>query len=827
MKRYIAIIFLLLCWACSKVATTPSELVDYIPRKASVVIKTYDLEKFITETKNHNLLKNYKPARYTQKLNEYSSLLTNFKATQESLIAFTQIGKNDVDISFISKYTPQLIATDSSKVTLQKLTGTTPSITKVTTKKTSFYTVIINDIFIASSSQILLENSIREKESSFGNEKSFIKAYNASTNNEVTSILLKGSEASSLWSSLLPRASYKPFNNAFSWIQADLDLSKKDLKLNGVVLVKDSTQQYLELFKNTTPQVNKIAHITPKNALNATSITYDDWGIFKNNLAQYKKADPSQFIVSKEELLSSFNEIGLITLEEGQRVIIASSIDTELSKLALSSEQEQASNFRQVAFYKLEEDGFKSAFAKAYAAILPLPKVNYYCVLDNFYLFAPDQNSLETIVANYQNKATMAESKTFQSTASQLTKSSSVLMITYTSKIPFKQFATNKEAEKMKTTSSESYPYAALQLVQDQGFMHLQAVINKSKKILQDGTVTQIASTKLDEAIMMSPKLVKNHRTKGMDVILQDQANQLYLLNNNGDILWKKELDSPIVGEVQQVDLYRNGRLQLAFTTQSTFYILDRNGKEVKPFPIKFQEEITQAIAVFDYEKNRNYRFIITQKDKVTMYDKNAKKVTGFTFTKANDEITLPPQHIRIGDKDYIVIPEKNGNVNILNRIGKSRIKVTDSIPIGASKIAKSGTGFATYDINGQKTTIGASGKVSTIPTDYGKGSEVVVKGKTHTCIRENILHINTEKVTLPYGSYTTPTINTVKGKNYISCTNTESNKVYVFDSNAKALENFPVYGFSAGSIGHLKRHQNLGLVTQGDDKTVLIYRIN
>ena len=682
-----------------------------------MVIKTYDLEKFITETKNHTLLKNYKPAKYTQKLNEYNSLFANFKTSKESLITFTQIGKNDVDISFISKYTPQLFATDSSKVTLQKLNATTPPITKVTTKKTSFYTVIINDIFIASSSQILLENSIREKESTFGNEKSFVKAYNASTNNEVASILIKGSEAGNLWSSLLPKASHNPFNNAFSWIQTDLDLSKKDLKLNGVILVKDSTQQYLELFKNTTPQVNKIAHITPKNAVNATSITYGDWEVFKNNLAQYKKAEPSQFIVAKEELLSSFNEVGLITLEQG-RVIAANAIDTELSKLALSSEQEQAGDFRQVTFYKLEEDGFKSAFAKAYSAILPLPKVNYYCVLDNFHLFAPDQNALETIVVNYQNKATMAESKAFQSTASLLSRSSSVLMLTNTSKITFEQFATKKEAEKMKTTSSESYPYAALQLVQDQGFMHLQAVVNKNKKILQDGTVTQIASTKLDEAIIMSPRLVKNHRTKGMDVVLQDQANQLYLLNNNGDILWKKELDGPIVGEVQQVDLYRNGRLQLAFTTQNTFYILDRNGKEVAPFPINFEEEITQPLAVFDYEKNRNYRFIITQKEKITMYDKDAKKVTGFTFTKASDEVALSPQHIRIGDKDYIIIAEKNGNINILNRVGKSRIKVTDPIAIGTSKIVKSGNGFATYDINGQKTTIGASGKVSTIPTD-------------------------------------------------------------------------------------------------------------
>lgn len=826
MKRCVTILYVFLCWACSEVAPTSSELTDYIPRKASVIIKTHDLEKFITETKDHPFLKNYKPAKYNQKLNEYHDMFTHFKGTQESLISFTQIGKNDFDISFISKYNPLLFTVDSSKFTLQKLSATNPSINKVTTKETSFYTVIINNIFIASSSQLLLENSVREKESRFSNEKNFIKAYNASTDNTIASILIKGSEAGSLWSSLLPKTTHNGFKNAFSWVQTDLDLSKKGLKLNGVVLVKDSTQQYLKLFKNTNPKINKLAHITPKNALSAISITYNDWSIFKNNLAHYKKVDPSQFTVIKEEFLSNFNEIGLINLKEGNAIAV-SAIDAELSKLALSSEQEQVSDFRQVIFYKLEDEGFKNAFAKTYSEILSLPKVNYYCILDQFYLFAPDQNTLETIVANYKNKATLEQSKAFRSTASQLSMSSSLLILANTSHISFDQFATKKEAEKMKTTSLDSYPFAALQLVQNQGFMYLQAVVNKTKKLLQDGIVTQIASTKLDEVITRAPKLVKNHRTKGMDVILQDQENKLYLLNNNGKILWKKELDSPIVGDIQQVDLYKNGRLQLAFTTQNTFYILDRNGKEVAPFPIQFKEKITQSLAIFDYEKNRNYRFVITQKDKISMYDKEAKKVTGFAFSKAANKIISPPQHIRIGTKDYITIAEENGKLHILNRTGKSRIEVAKHIDIGNSKIIKKGTGFATYNIKGQEVTISNSGKVSTTNTNYGLGSKVVVKGKTRAYVRENLLYINTEKITLPYGSYSTPTISTVKGKDYISCTNAESNQVYLFNSNAKALDNFPVYGSSTAHIGYLKRKKKLGLVTQGDSKTVLIYEIN
>ena len=37
-----------------------------------------------------------------------------------------------------------------------------------------------------------------------------------------------------------------------------------------------------------------------------------------------------------------------------------------------------------------------------------------------------------------------------------------------------------------------------------------------------------------------------------------------------------KQLTGKIQGLIQQVDLYKNGRLQMAFRTEDRFYILDR-----------------------------------------------------------------------------------------------------------------------------------------------------------------------------------------------------------------------------------------------------------
>ena len=381
--------------------------------------------------------------------------------------------------------------------------------------------------------------------------------------------------------------------------------------------------------------------------------------------------------------------------------------------------------------------------------------------------------------------------------------------------------------EKAAKLSLEGYPYLTTQLIQERDFLHFNLVLNKNEKPDAQGAVSQIANVKLNNDILMAPQLVKNHRSKGMDVVVQDINNTLYLISNSGKVLWQKDLDSPILGEMQQVDLYRNGRLQLAFNTEKTFYILDRNGKEVKPFPMTFKDPITQPLAVFDYENNRNYRFLIVQNDALFMYDKNAKPVNGFVFKKAGSSIIQPPQHLRISNKDYILVTENNGKLNILSRTGKSRIDVKETIAFGDTPILNSGKAFIIYNVNGDKISIETNGKLLENATTIGSDAAIIQSGSTLVSLRENDLQINGKAVALPFGMYTYPSITSIKNKRYIAVTNSETSEAYIFDGDGKLLDNFPVYGISTPDIALLERNKGLGFVTQGDASSILIYKIN
>ena len=116
--------------------------------------------------------------------------------------------------------------------------------------------------------------------------------------------------------------------------------------------------------------------------------------------------------------------------------------------------------------------------------------------------------------------------------------------------------------------------------------------------------------------------------------------------------------------------------------------------KDVKGFPIKFKDKVTQPLSVFDYDNNRNYRFVVVQGKEVLMYDKNGKIVKGFGFNKAKSNIAQSPVHIRMGNKDYIIVAEESGKLNILSRVGKSRVSVSKNFNFSEIPVAEEDNSF-------------------------------------------------------------------------------------------------------------------------------------
>ena len=312
----------------------------------------------------------------------------------------------------------------------------------------------------------------------------------------------------------------------------------------------------------------------------------------------------------------------------------------------------------------------------------------------------------------------------------------------------------------------------------------------------------------------------------GKDIVVQDVNNKLYLISSSGSILWKRQLKGPVLGTIKQIDIYKNGRLQLAFATPNRVYLISRDGKDVTGYPLEFNDVITQPLSVFDYDKNKNYRLFVTQGKSVLLYDAKGKPVKGFKFKSADALINSQPQHIRMGSKDFILI--KTGNkLNILNRRGIARVTVKNKLQYSKEAIYNYKNTFTTTTTDGNLVSIDQSGNVKTKPLQLTDDHSITATSKTLVTLKDNELTVKGKSIDLDFATYSKPQLFYINDKIYVSVTDLQSQKVLLFDSQAKSVANFPVYGNSAIDLNNIDKDRSLEFVTKGENNSILVYEIN
>ena len=83
------------------------------------------------------------------------------------------------------------------------------------------------------------------------------------------------------------------------------------------------------------------------------------------------------------------------------------------------------------------------------------------------------------------------------------------------------------------------------------------------------------------------------------------------------------------------------------------------------------------------------------------------------------------------------------------------------------------------------------------------------------------------KKIELELGVYSPPRIFYINDKIYVSVTDLQSQKVYLFDSQAKPIANFPVFGNSKIDLADMNNNKILGLVVLGAKNEIITYKLN
>jgi hypothetical protein len=807
----LTLILLSLLVSCDISSYKNASVYDFIPEKASVIVTINDTESLETNLSNNGFIKSISKASVYKNVSKKLNHLKYLKTENPVIVSFLNDENKNLQFTITTKQIQNLFQADSlpnHKIETLQIANTTSQ--KITFNNEVLYTAFKDSIAIGASTSKLLEALLTKK----SNNTSRQKIINTIDKSKSVSVILENTNQNLVHSFFTSEAlSFKDFSE---YTSLDAIISQDEILFSGITKASDSSQKLINVFKNTIAQENTLATIAPNNCDGFLSFTFNDFKPFKTNLDKFNKKEDSTTV---SHLFDNIIEVGTITLGENQAIVL-NSLDVVSTKDHLLGEQNEVETYRQVSIFDFSKP---ELFNTIFYPLISNSESNYYCVIDQFFVFAKNIEALENIIANYQNKTTLSNRDYYKNITKNLSSESSILQIINNTKL---KDLIDLNLDTHLETSFKDYKVSALQFVYDSHYAHLHGAIKKNKVKAEANAVTELLNIKLDTDLLNNPQFVTNHRTKDKEIIVQDINNKLYLISNTGNILWKKQLKGPVLGKVAQLDIYKNGRLQLAFATPNSIHLLDRTGKEVTGYPLKFNDKITQPLSVFDYDKNKNYRLFVTQGKSVLLYDAKGKMVKGFTFTSAESTINHQPQHIRISSKDYILI-KTDKKLHILNRRGQTRIKTPSNLEFSNEAVYKYKNTFTTTTVDGKIVSIDQKGNASTKPVNLTKDHHLATTTKTLASQNQNILNIKSRTLELDLGNYTPVKIFYLKDKIYVSVTDLQSQKVLLFDSQAKAIANFPVFGNSPIELDNIDKDSRLEFITKGDSNSILLYEIN
>lgn len=791
--------------------STQGELIDFIPSNSVLILESENLSESIEELTATDLFQNNKSLPVFKDLEKNFDFTEYFRLDAEAFLAVTPIGEYELATSLIVE--DQNLKLDSIQLSKQtKIEYAGKLISEFKLDKVTFYSTLIDKVRVSSESKLIIENVIRTYNNQFKFDKTFYKAHKAATGE--TSLFINLEEANYLYKNEFKTLNNKSISGLGKWLSLDLDVSKGSFRWSGAILSEKETKK-LNLFQDISPSPFRLHEVTPVNATGFLSLSFSDFEKFQENRTQQNYTATSPF----KMIFQNTTQVGAIQMENGALVYDMLSNNVFKTLDSLSALILQETPFRNQTLYSFKPE---NVFAE-FSPLLSNHKFSVFTVYDSHFLFAKNQEVLENLLVNINNRSVLSESSSFQSAMDKMSSSAHMVwggqleaIINFLEKSAVEGFLPN-----LKNLNTKGYGALLMQATQEDNFAFVNGILSKSKSEEKSNEAIQVSRIKLEHTITSKPTFFTNWRTRQNNIVLQDETNTLHLIGKDAKTIWTKALDSRIVGDILTLDIYRNTRLQMAFTTQNKLYVIDKNGKDVSPFPLDFDNFITEGLAIFDYDNNGKYRFVVIQDDEVLMYSKEGKQVKGFDY-KPQGDIKRKPQHIRIGRKDYILLENDEG-VKILNRTGGERVKPKQKISTSGNSWGKHKSNFVGTSKAGNLIEITENGTVQTTEMNLSGNHFITVSSKHIVTFSENKLSINGVNTTLDYGLYLPPQIHEEANRTYFSIVDQQAGKVYLFNEQAELVSGFPVFGTSQIDLD-LQVPKEINFIVKGDDNAVLIY---
>lgn len=749
------------------------------------------------------------------------------------------------------------------------------------TEANDFTFTFADDIFIFSKSKILVEEAVRRLNTGFSvvSNKGFKAMAVTAGKNADVNIYLNYSNLPESLKNLLENegSSFYDFLSGFAaWTELDMMYKNDAFLMSGYTYADDSLNHYLNIFKSQKADDNEFLNTLPGNTSAFIAFNFSDAKAWRKSYIEYlqKRGEYARLNAKLEmsaanygldladllyngiegavcidwmntNLSSGVQEIvGIIQLRDPEQM----KADLAKIKLPDSTAVAPVAIGNSTARYFPERDIFSELFGRGFDDL----EARYYMISNGNLIFAKSIAALQL----YDRKARAGERLTddpffIQFSKSLASESNIYMYLNFANAKSLVADNLNKKYKNVYTQNIEKFSKiqaAGLQFGVSNDLIFTNFYSNFNPQFRR--TKKNIWETHLDTSFSMKPVLVKNHVTGNNEVLIQDDANRLVLIGEDGKVLWKKNIAGKILSDIYQIDKYKNNKLQYMFNTSRQLFLVDRNGDNVDGFPITFKSPATNGIAIFDYDKDKNYRVLVACANKnVYLLTADGGRVDGWEFGQTKSEVTLPAQHFIADGKDYIIFSDIT-NTYIVSRRGETRIAPKSEFERSRNSAfyfekgnGKDDSRFVTTGKNGDVYFIFINGLVKKMSLgEFTENHRFIYDDIDGDGINyfvytdNNKLYVfnrdKSERFTEKFDADLKNSLNLYqfgKGVKYIGVSPRGLNKIFLIQPDGKVLKGFPMHGNGPFSIGKLKpadKTSDLNLITGSTDGFLFNYRL-
>jgi len=583
---------------------------------------------------------------------------------------------------------------------------------------------------LISSTAFLVEDAIKQLEDRSVMQKNpLAKLSKSAKEDDEISLYVNGGKLPLLLPLLLDEEKLKLSSTTkwFNWMRLDIEGKSEQLQLAGHVLA-DKDQLWSAV---TEGKGSGLSQLIAKEVTSMTSFGGRNWS------AQWEKVAEN---VMDSELIYFRDWPSGTNYTVLPKVYSGKPSDNKVLVVSCNNEAQYLSDMEELSSFYAEQLNISTLLNKLFSAGFEDDKQIHHSYINGFVLYSPSEGSINQLKALIEQSAVSEDESVFAEYSLQSEHASSLLheVIDYD--------ALKKEDVQSWSTSLTEFR-ARLSPMKDELKIHavmdfsnglapavaeLKADEKKEEpKKIEKSVETKSSNSvlwekKFDSAILGELHVLQNHRTNQEVVLVQTKDKNVHLLDQTGKQLWETNVNEEILGSVQQVDYYKNGKLQMVFATKSKIHMLDILGRKVANYPISLPKNALAGLTAVHYDSKKNYRFFVPCTDaSIYAFEYSGKPLTGWSPNKSAGAVNQPLTYFRHSGKDNLVAVDEKGNISIMNRKGELRTAkiVTNKTIVQPFTWQASKAYLTSVDSNGKEIILYPDGKFKSGKGNVGKVS--------------------------------------------------------------------------------------------------------